>query len=135
MSFSDQLKAARAKGNVTQAEADEICGLGKGTIASWESDRYVPHQYMIDGALASLVRRAAGVPERARDTTKRPVLGRNPYISGIRGRDAGLPLDACPVTTRSRHWRLWRAGWLDRDACLTRGRNTPVRDEAKPRSL
>lgn len=60
MSTAEQLKTARAKAGVTQAEADEICGLGKGTFASWESERYTPHRYMIDGALASLVRRAAG---------------------------------------------------------------------------
>jgi len=73
MSLPEKLKAARAKAGVTQAEADEICGLGKGTIASWESKRYVPHKYMIDGALASLVRRAAGAgrgAEKKRGTKK-----------------------------------------------------------------
>jgi len=54
-----RLKAARSKASVTQAEADKICGLGKGTIASWESGRYVPHKYMVDGAMASLVRWAS----------------------------------------------------------------------------
>lgn len=60
MSLPEKLKTARAKANVTQAEADEICGLGKGTIASWESGRYTPHRYMADGVLRELAGRAAG---------------------------------------------------------------------------
>jgi len=68
MSLIEKLKAARAKANATQAEADKLCGLGKGTFASWESGRYVPHRYMSDGALASLAGRAAaeGVPRKRR---------------------------------------------------------------------
>ncbi|WP_043585321.1 hypothetical protein [Geminisphaera colitermitum] len=62
-------------------------------------------------------------------------LGRNPYVSGIAARDAGQAIDACPVTPRSRFYRLWRSGWADRDsflrspACAAQrvaGRNFPL---------
>lgn len=75
MSLPAKLKAARAKANVTQAEADEICGLGKGTIASWESGRYTPHRYMETGVLAELAGRAAG----AGVGRKRPASKRKKY--------------------------------------------------------
>jgi hypothetical protein len=51
-------------------------------------------------------------------TTPRLRLGRNAYVSGIRARDAGHAIDACPVTPRSRLYRHWRAGWADRDSYL-----------------
>lgn len=56
MTLAEKLKAARAKAGLTQAETDALCGLGKGTIASWESGRYTPHPFMSDGVLAELAR-------------------------------------------------------------------------------
>lgn len=36
------LRAARVNAGITQAEAGEIVGVGRDTIASWESERSFP---------------------------------------------------------------------------------------------
>jgi DNA-binding transcriptional regulator YiaG len=51
MSIPDQLKDARRKAGITQAEADHICGLGKGQFAAWESGRNVPLDVTVEGVL------------------------------------------------------------------------------------
>jgi hypothetical protein len=45
-------------------------------------------------------------------------LGRNPYLDGANARSAGLPIEHCPVTPRSRFYKQWRFGWKDRDIFL-----------------
>ena len=54
MSIPEKLKAARKDAGVTQAEADTICGLGKGQFAAWESGRNEPLDVTIDGVLLRL---------------------------------------------------------------------------------
>jgi hypothetical protein len=54
MSIPAQLKDARRSAGVTQAEADCICGLGKGQFAAWESGRNVPLDVTIEGVLMRL---------------------------------------------------------------------------------
>lgn len=54
MSIPAQLKDARQQAGVTQAEADQICGLGKGQFAAWESGRNVPLDVTIEGVLLRL---------------------------------------------------------------------------------
>ena len=54
MSIPAQLKDARHAAGVTQADADSICGLGKGQFAAWESGRNVPLDVTIEGVLVRL---------------------------------------------------------------------------------
>lgn len=71
MNISEQLKSARAQAGVTQAEADTICGLGKGQFAAWESGRNIPLDVTVEGVVARL--RAT----KKRTPRKRPCQAKN----------------------------------------------------------
>jgi transcriptional regulator with XRE-family HTH domain len=54
MNIPQTLKDARQLAGVTQAEADQICDLGRGQFAAWESGRNVPLVVTIEGVLLRL---------------------------------------------------------------------------------
>jgi len=54
MNIPEQLKSARAEAQVTQSEADAICGLGQGQFAAWESGRNKPLEVTVEGVLLRL---------------------------------------------------------------------------------
>lgn len=64
MTFSQLLKDERKRLGLTQAQADEAVGLGKGQFKAWESERNNPHQWMKEGCLNAL--RAIKTPKKTK---------------------------------------------------------------------